>query len=566
MATDGLSLFATIHELQSLTDSRIDKIQEPDKDMLILHLHGPSCGRVKLMINIHNENGRIQLTSQVFENPSVPPSFCMILRKYLTGARIAGISQFGMDRIVTIDFHNKNELKDEISLQLIVELMGKHGNVFLVDSNQKILDCMRHFGLNEESIRICLPNCQYQEPPLQSGRLYPFSLNEAQFTALANGRQPYEWIQTTLLGISKLCSQQICSFSAPPSAIGSECYNVFSSLFHLSFSPSVIPDRGVLPFAPKNSAFIGFSSMCEAQEAFYRLKDEKAVLTKKRSAIRSCADHALKRVVHKLETQSFHLGNEETANQYRKYGELLLANLSSLIKSGDSVAVTDYYSEPPALINIPVDRALSLKQNADLYFKRYHKAKTAREYALTQIDSLTMEQDYLEGVLVAIEQCSSSDELSEIKEELISQGYLKAEILQKTKSKPISSEPYKYHSPSGSVMLVGKNNYQNDRLFRTESPGYYWFHVKDSPGSHVYLEDQSPTAEAILFAAQVAALHSKSSASANVAVDYTLRKYVKKPSGSHPGYVTYSNQHTVYVTPDAEALQHYRYLTEGDKK
>ena len=178
MATDGLSLYAAVCELQSLIDARIDKVQHPDKDLLLLHVHGPSCGRVRLMINIHNENGRIQLTKQSFDNPKTATAFCMLLRKHLIGCRFAAIEQIGMDRIVSFSLFGKNELQDEVQLKLIVELMGKHGNLFLLDSENRIMDCMRHFGLNEESVRVCLPSCLYEAPPSQEKR-YPFDVTEA---------------------------------------------------------------------------------------------------------------------------------------------------------------------------------------------------------------------------------------------------------------------------------------------------------------------------------------------------------------------------------------------------
>ena len=554
MATDGLSLYATIYELTPLIGSRIDKIQQPDKDMLIFHLHGLSCGRVRLMINIHNENGRIQLTSQIFDNPDNPPPFCMILRKYLVGSKIASINQLGMDRIVSMEFVGRNELKDEINLQLIIELMGKHGNVFLLDSQNKILDCMRHFGINEESVRICLPNCHYTEPPHQDARLYPFNLNKVQLTLFSKGRHPREWMQGNLLGISKLCAEQICSSFTKPDRIGDECYEVLSNLFHHSFTPSVIPDRGVLPFIPKNAKSITYNSMCEAQEAFYRSKDEKAIISKKRSNLRSCVEHARKRVSHKIETQSFHITNEESANQLKRYGELLLSNLQTAKCTADSALVTDYYSDPPSMVTVPIDRKYSVKQNADLYFKKYHKSKAAREYALSQVDLLQSERNYLESILVAIEQCTTCEELNEIREELISQGYLRPITDRKSFNKRTKSEPYKYLSPSGSTIIVGKNNFQNDRLLKAESADYYWFHVKNNPGSHVYLEESLPSPETMLFAAQIAVFHSKASSSSNVPVDYTLHKFIKKPSGARPGYVIYTNQHTVYVTPDPDTI------------
>ncbi len=553
MATDGLSLYAAVCELQSLIDARIDKVQHPDKDLLLLHVHGPSCGRVRLMINIHNENGRIQLTKQSFDNPETATAFCMLLRKHLIGCRFAVIEQIGMDRIASFSLFGKNELQDEVQLKLIVELMGKHGNLFLLDSENRIMDCMRHFGLNEESVRVCLPGCLYEAPPSQEKR-YPFDVTEAELNELAEGKPPRIWLGNALSGISKLCSQQICPDDAPPEQIGHYCFAALQDIKNKHFFPSVIPGRGVLPFVPKNAESIPYPSIFEAQEAFYKMRDEQAVVTKRRTALRSVIEHAYKRTQKKLETCLLQIGNEDTMEQDRRYGELLMANMGVMKTTPTVAIVTDYYADPPTELSIPLDARFSAQQNAQRYFKRYRKAKTAQSYALSQMDQLTAERDYLEGLLLAVEQCSSSEELNELKDELTTQGYRKADEKKRSKTGLQKSEPFRYIAPDGTVIRVGKNNRQNETLLKSEAPNYVWLHAKGVAASHVYIEADNPSKETLALAAEIAAFHSRSAASANVPVDYTLHRYVKKPTGARPGFVNYFHQHTVYVTPQADKL------------
>ena len=562
MATDGLSLYASIRELGALLDARIDKVQQPDKDMLLLHLHGGGCGRVKLMLNIHNENGRIQRTNQSFENPDVAPAFCMLLRKHLIGCRVAGIEQPGMDRIAVFRLYGKNELMDEVGYRLIVELMGRHGNVFLTDAGGRILDCMRHFGPGEDSLRVCLPNCPYEEPPKQD-RLHPFTVSEEQLEALCQNRPPRLWLGSALLGISRLCAQEICSDELPGASIAHRCFAVLSALKDGQAAPSVIPGRGVLPFAPQNSAFLSFPTMSEAQEAFYRMRDEEAILTKRRTALRSVIEHALKRTEKKLEACTQQITNEKTPERDRIYGELLTANLSTLQATPEAALVWDWYADPPKQISIPLDARFGVQQNAQRYFKRYRKAKAARAYALSQIDELTAEQTYLEGLLLSLSQCTTAEELQELKDELTAQGYRKPDEGKRVKAQP-KSKPLCYRAPDGTVIRVGKNNLQNEQLLRSEPPDVLWLHAKDRAASHVYLESTSPAPQTLLLAAQIAAYHSKSAGSAQVPVDYTLHRYVKKPSGARPGYVNYFHQHTIYVTPDRDRVLSCRTdTTEG---
>lgn len=557
MATDGLSVYATIQEFQILRDARIDRVAQPDRDILVLHLHGAECGRRKLLININNENGRIQFTGQNLENPDKAPSFCMLLRKYLTGARILNVTQHDLDRIVCISLSGKDDFREDISLKMIIELMGRHGNVFLLDSNDMIFDCMRHFGPSDESVRLCLPNCRYEMPPVQE-RPSPFALSEQELNVLSEGRPPRLWLGTEVQGISRLCAQQICADDALPEQIGSECFEVFRELSEGRFTPSLIPDKGVLPFRPKNARCETFPTMSEAQEAFYRLRDEQMIQSERKTVMTSAVNRSVKRLSKKLELFVSEISDAERIEQDRKYGELLLANLGSIRTVKQEAVVWDYYADPPREIRIPLDERYSVKQNAQRYFKRYRKAKNASEYAASQINGIREELDYLEGLQMSLESASSADELKEIRDEMVLQGYLKQETRKSRKNSQPETRPMIYRAPDGTVIRVGKNNLQNEKLLKTERPEYIWLHTQKTPSSHVYIESAEPSRETLLLAAEITALHSRASASSRVPVDYTKKKDVKKPAGSRPGFVNYFNQHTLYVTPDAEKLNAFR--------
>lgn len=556
MATDGLTLNASIYEMQNLVGGKIDKVQQPDKDIIILHIHAPNAGRVKLMLCIHAENGRIQTVARTFENPEVAPAFCMLLRKHLIGCRIVSIEQPGLNRIAVFSLSGKNEMYDAVRLKLIVELMGRHGNVFLLGEDGRIMDCMRHFGLGESAARICLPNVLYETPP-ETIKHDPFTVSEAEISAIANGRAPGKWLTDAFQGVSRLCAEQIVRDGTDGDRIAGQIRDVFQSLSEHRYTPSVIPNAGVLPFLPKNTESILYPTLSEAQDAFYRSRDEQAVLTKLRTSVRAVLDHARKRVEKKLSECMKTIGDEEHIERDRLYGELLLS-VRGVPSGKQSVTVMNYYADPAESIEIPLDPKYSVSDNAQRYFKRYRKNKAARVYALEQVDAYTEELDYLKGQLLNTAECNTREELSEIRDELVHLKYIREQTPERRSPAKAVSRPMHYRTPSGTDLWVGKNNLQNERLIRTSDPNAIWMHAKGVPASHVILNASEPSREDLFFAAAVAAYHSDASASENVPVDYTLIRYVKKPSGARPGFVNYFHQHTLYVTPSLDAIAPYR--------
>lgn len=561
MATDGLTLYACIYELQDLVGGKIDKVQQPDKDIVILHIHAPNAGRVKLMLCIHAENGRIQTVSKNFENPETAPAFCMLLRKYMIGCRIVSITQPGLNRIAVFSLSGKNELYDAVQMRLVVELMGRHGNLFLLNDSGIIIDCLRHFGIGENAARICLPNVPYEAPP-ETEKLDPFSVSVEQIRSIAQDRTPGKWLTDAFGGVSRLCAEQIVRDDTPKDDAARSIFDVFSDLKEKRFEPSVIPGVGVLPFRPKNIDSIPCSSVNEAQDLYYRARDEQAILTKNRTSLRAVLDHARKRTEKKLSECMKTIGDEEHIEQDRLYGELLLG-VHGIPAGRRSVTVPNYYADPPTNVEIALDPKYSAADNAQRYFKRYRKNKAARAYALAQVDALSAELDYLKGQLLNVAACSTREELAEIREELIRERYLRETVEKRKAPSSAQSRPIRYRSPDGVDILVGKNNLQNERLVRSSDPNAIWLHAKGVPASHVVLNSAEPSRETLYLAAVIAAYHSGASASENVPVDYTQVRYVKKPAGARPGFVNYFHQHTLYVTPSLDEIAPYRVQEES---
>ncbi|MBQ5987607.1 MAG: NFACT family protein [Clostridia bacterium] len=556
MATDGFTLYACVHELQALVGGKIDKVQQPDKDIVILHIHAPNTGRVKLMLCIHAENGRIQTVSRNYENPGNAPAFCMLLRKYLIGCRIVSIEQKGLNRIAVFSLSGRNEFFDAVEMRLVAELMGRHGNLFLLDENGTIIDCLRHFGIGENASRICLPNIAYSDPP-ETEKLDPFTATASEIAAISEGRMPGKWLTDAFHGVSRLCAEQIVKDGTPENRIADEIRSVFSDIRDCRFTPSVIPGVGVLPFRPRNIDSVPCSSVNEAQDLFYRSRDEQAILTRLRTSMRTVLEHARKRTEKKLAECMKAIGDEAHIERDKLYGELLFG-VHGVPAGRSSVAVPNYYTDPPETVEIPLDPKFSVSENAQRYFKRYRKNKAARAYALEQTDALNAELDYLKGQLLNVAACSTREELAEIREELIRERYIREQQEQRRTDAAVRSRPLHYRMPDGTDVFVGKNNLQNEKLVRTSDPNAIWLHAKGVPASHVILNAAEPTRETLYLAAMIAAYHSGASASENVPIDYTQVRYVKKPAGARPGFVNYYHQHTLYVTPSLSEIAPYR--------
>ncbi len=553
MAMDGLSLHAMLWEARGLLGARVDKVQQPDKDTLLLSCHGNRCGRVKLLVNIHNENGRIALTRDTAENPAAAPAFCMLLRKRLIGSRITRMAQDGLDRTVRFSFSGRDELMDETTCSLVVELMGKHGNAFLLDENDVILDCLRHIGVGAEALRVCLPNVKYQALPPQEKR-DPLAASREELGAVDSPRA----LMNGYMGISRQIATLLLPDSLPIDQRSRYLYDTLQALKEGKLSPCLVPGVGPAPFLP-----VGrddnqpFPTLSECYDAWYRARDVRIRMLRETGSLRATLEHALKRCENKINAFTNDLMSEEEEGKLRLWGELLLGFHGERPKGADTVAVDNYYEYPPVKVTVKLDPSLSVPENAARYFKRYQKLKAARAYAEGEMGKLKEEQLYLQSQLLALGNCENGDDVAEIRQELIRERYIRP-APGKGASKPRSgkSQPLLFLSSAGLPIYVGKNNEQNDRLTRSAPPDALWLHVKDVAGSHVIVDARGmPDKQTLLEAATLAVHFSSQRNGASVPVDYVARRYVKKPSGSKPGFVIFTNQRTVLITPDPKLIE-----------
>lgn len=561
MAMDGIALGAVIHELQPLIGGKIDKVQQPEKDLLLFVVRANN-GNQRLLFCIHAENGRIQLTNRSFDNPMNAPAFCMLLRRRLIGGRICSIRQLGADRVCEIIILARNELFDEVALRLIVELTGKHANLILLDQNSAIVDCLRRVSATNDGARILLPGFPYDPIPSQN-KLDPFAAGVETLEQVISAPDPARMLTTVLDGISKQTAMALLSAASTPSTLSA----LFVKMKRGEYSPCLAfrsegEPVAALPFLPVGlyARIEPMYSMSEALDRYYADRDQIVRIRRHGAALRHTVSSALSRAQNKYAAFLETIQQSDAHDAARINGELILANLHLSKPGMQEMIVDDYFIDPPAKRIIPLDPALSAQDNAKKYFKQYRKGKLSKAYAEGQIEGLASEIAYLEGQLENIEKCDTLYELSEIKEELIREKYLRPEKAQASKPANKSSAPMKFASSDGIMIYVGKNNRQNDALtLQTARSENIWLHAKNIPGSHVMIDFEGEPPETTLReAASLAGFYSQARASSAVPIDYTPRKFVKKPSGARPGMVIYSTNRTVYVTPDSALVQRLR--------
>ena len=559
MAFDGGFLYKVLKELNCAQDSYIDKIYQPSKDELVFLLR-KKCFVKRLYITIKSGNARVQFTDLKFENPTTPPNFCMLLRKYLSSAKLLCVTQPSLERVAEFKFSAANEMGDIETYRLVCELIGNQSNVILVRENGKIVDALKHSDV-ETAKRFILPGAQYEYPE-STGKLNPLEESIVDKISLAK-----EDLSKKILEITEGFSPLVCrEIELLSQSIGLE--NAFLKVikqllsgekFYILFKPDGTPfEYSYIPITQYGNGYNikEFSSSQEMLDNFYAAKENTARINAAAHDIIRLVKNLYSRTQKRLGLRLNELKKCENREQLRIYGELLKANLYRL-KSGDEFAqVENYYDENMSLIKIPLNPALSPSKNADKYFKDYKKTYSA-EQALTELTKKDREELlYFESVLESIQRCTALSEIAEIREELSLGGYIKRSVakVKKTNEKRNFKE---YISPDGYKISVGKNNIQNDLLTtKIASKNDLWFHTKDIPGSHVivFCGGADVTDETVMFAAKLAAVNSKACNSAGVPVDYTWVKNVKKPNGAKPGMVIYTTNKTVYVTPENEGI------------
>ncbi|PKM85175.1 MAG: hypothetical protein CVU86_03350 [Firmicutes bacterium HGW-Firmicutes-11] len=569
MNFDGFVTGAVVNELhKELAGGRIEKIYQPEADELVFHIHSGG-NKHRLYLSANGGHARLHLLKEKESgNPQTPFSFCMLLRKHLQGGRIAGIRQVESERIVQIDVNHPDEMGYSVDKRLIVEIMGKHSNITAVELlNGKILDSIRRIGIDVNRYRQLMPGLSYLPPPSQGKKSF-YELSEDSLSALLKGHagDPAKALLSGIEGVGPLLAGEIVEravlASANEDVTAGDIYPVLmemvSSIRSEAVSPVVYTDEGNSPIAyhmfplalyRSQGTPVSFQSPSEAVEYFYSHRTATNRTRQKATDLHRTVDTALNKLYLKKQRLAEDLLAAEDGDSFRIFGELLTANLHQLSSGEALVEVHDYYTDLP--VAIPLDPRLTPAQNAQKYYRRYTKMKTAKLEKTIQMDETGTAIAYLESVTTFLQQAETPEEIDAIRDELTEGGYLRR---RKAGSRLPASrlKPMTFLSSDGFHILVGRNNKENDQLtFKTADKRDIWLHVKDSPGSHVILavEGKPPTEVAILEAAAIAAYYSKARQSANVPVDYTKVRYVKKPSGAKPGMVIFTDNRTVFVDP-----------------
>ena len=573
MSMDGLSLYSAMNELNKrLAGGKIDKIQQTDKEELLLMVR--SLGQTyRLLINASASDNRVQLTELKKQAPSEAPMFCMLLRKRIAGGKIVRFEQERLDRVLKISIETYNDLGDLSVFALYCELMGKHSNIILVNEKGVIVDAIKHVGLGMSSVRFVMPGLEYSAPPAQDKQdPSKASADDFSMAMCMIGMSIAKALSNAFFGLSPTVAAQLVArytdktectqlSEAERKELAERLVGFYADMAQGKEKASAVLNalgetEAVYPFAIAGVGIKLYDSIGEALDSLYINSDRREWAKRHGASARKVLQNNIERCEKKLALYADALNSGEQMEKCRLYGELLTANLHSLKSGTDTAAVDNYYADPVERIAIPLDRQLTPGENAQRYYKKYQKLKAAREMAIVQREQTLNELDYLEGQLDNLTKCTAENELSELIEELKDQGYIKRDKGGKKKMKLAASKPMHFVSSTGADIYVGKNNRQNDELtLRFASPNDIWMHTKNIPGSHVIVKGASEQDTATMTeAALLAAYYSRARGSENVAVDYTPRKYVKKPAGAKPGMVIYTTNKTAYVTPSEEAV------------
>lgn len=544
MSFDGFFLHHLTNELQEqIEKGRIQKVNQPFDHELVLTIRN-NRRNYKLLLSAHPVFGRIQTTEANFQNPQNPNTFTMIMRKYLQGAVIETIQQIENDRILEIVVSNKNEIGDHIKATLVVEIMGKHSNIILIDKNEhKIIESIKHVGFSQNSYRTILPGSTYIAPP-KTKAINPFDISDQTL---------FELLQTNDLSPKNL--QQLFQGLGRDTALElSHCLkdnklNDFRQFFSREYYPSLTEKSfSAVQFSSTHETF---QSLGQLLDYYYQEKAEKDRIAQQASDLIHRVQSELEKNIKKLAKQQDELLATENAEEFRQKGELLTTYLSMVPNNQDVVVLDNYYTNQT--IEISLDRALTPNQNAQRYFKKYQKLKEAVKHLKGIISDTENTITYLESVETSLNHASMED-INDIREELVETGFIKRRAHDK-QHKRKKTEQY-LASDGKTIIMVGRNNLQNDELtFKMARKGELWFHAKDIPGSHVLIRDNlNPSDEVKTDAAELAAYYSKARLSNLVQVDMIEAKKLNKPSGTKPGFVTYTGQKTLRVTPTQEKI------------
>lgn len=580
MAFDAGMVSALVHELQNtIIDARVEKVNQPEKDEIVLLLH---VGRqnLRLVLSSGSNNPHFNLTSAVKENPITAPMFCMLLRKHLTGSRVVSVTQLGFERAVEFGFDCFDEMGFRTTKYLVAETMGKYSNVILLNAEKKVVSALKLIDLAASSVRQILPGFPYELPPTQR-KLCPLTASEEEF-GRAFDQSPDmpadKFIAANFYGLAALTAREmVCRACGTTDAPLSVCQKerlwrgfaeVRDRINSADFEPWIVSE---LNGKPVEYCFVEpleygsdyevrrLNSFGELLDEYFGRRDRAERIRQRTSDIFRLLTNAEQRLQKKIALQRQDLAACADKDKYKLWGDLITANIWRLERGLESAELENYYSDDCAPITVRLDKRLTPQANAQRYYKKYNKSKTAEVELAKQIKLAEAELDYIYTVFDSLTRAESESDILEIRDELYRSGYA-SRMKNYSQKKLASPKLMEFETTDGRRVLVGKNNHQNDQLtIKTAEKTDYWFHVKNQPGSHVILfGGGEPTDRDFTEAAMIAAYYSKASEGENVAVDYTLVKNVRKPGGSKPGFVTYNTNYTAYVTPDERLVMSLR--------
>lgn len=566
MAFDGITTKMVVSELnKNVINSRVEKIYIPNHNEVWIYLHTQDRKNVRLLISVDANNCRFHLSNESRNNPEKAPQFCMVLRKYLIGAKLISITQIGLDRIVNFSFETIDDFGDVVKKTLIVELMGKYSNIIL-SGDEKIIDSIRRVDITMSSVREVLPSKKYVVPS-SLGKYDFLSINEDEFVKIVSEnilKSEFENVSlinllpALFVGFSKGFVQAICcnllsveNESSKDSITAESLHILYIKISEIISEIELNKISLITNETGKDYSIIECNgiqdvfSVSKFLDEFYSLKENASLLKSAKQNLKRDINAHISKTTKKLTLVLKTLEDEPDLEKYKQYGEIISSNIYKMQIGMDELVTENFYNNNEQ-ISIPLQKNLTPSRNAQNYFKKYNKLKGSIAHAKEYKKSYEEELDYLNSVLFEIDEATSIFELDEIHEEIINAGYSK-KVYKKGKKKDEPSTPLSYDF-NGIKILVGRNNIQNDRLtLKTARKNYTWLHTKNIHGSHVIIESENVDDETLYYAATLAKEHSNGKNSSKVEVDYTLVKYVHKESGAKPGMVVYTDYKTIIV-------------------
>ena len=587
MAFDAGMLASVINEISSVAGGgRIEKIYQPEKDEIILQMRTLEGGK-RLLINASSSNPRISFTSVQKENPMQAPMFCMLLRKHLTGATLESITQCGFERVCVLAFKTRDEMGYECKKHIIAEIMGKYSNLIFADEGFKIISCLKTIDFSTSSLRQVLPGMKYELPPPQD-KADPTNTTPEEFKELYFKSTPNmpadKFITSAYLGIASSTAREIVYrasgkvgislYDCSPEKLYTGFCEVMNTINSGEYSPCIAYDGST----PVEYSFVSLShygdsflikeitSASEMLDIFFESRDKEARIKQRAQDLLKILTHAESRIIKKLEAQKAEIAECDKGAAYKKYGDLITANMYQLKRGQTTVELVDYdlwndETEDFGKCIIELDERLTPAANAQKYYKKYNKSKTARVELTKQIEIGENELKYISSVFDALGKAETTADLNEIRTELYRSGYaskMKGYAAPKKEPAPVVA---KFTTTNGYTVYCGKNNVQNEYITHKLAEKHdYWFHAKNTSGSHVLLvtNGEEPPEQDFTDAAEIAAYYSKANSGSRVEVDYLFAKGVKKVAGAKPGFVIYNSNWSAYVTPNEEKIKKMR--------